>query len=262
MEFRGKRQTTQRILKRLGDRAIRSLDLYDTVADDELLFELAERGKLESLDLSSDHFTDDGLQQVVRCCPLRSLMIRRAPLVTDRLLAGIDSCPTLRELYLEHTAVTDQAIGAVGQLPDLWSLSLSHSAITDAGLQSIASTSVNLVMFDECEITGTGCSTWSMADKMSIYTKNSPFNDAGLACASKVFPRLWSLLIPQTQVSDEGLRALAGQRPASMRIMGTRITRQGVLWLIDNVALESLEVDELSPRQALEKLYELKSQLG
>jgi len=252
MEIRGKKWTNETILQRLENPKIQSLDLDDTSADDSVLVSVAEHGCLTSLDLSSDYITDEGIRAVVGGCKLRSLIIRHAPLVTDACLDDIAACSTLRELYLEGTSVTDEGIPAIGRLPSLWSLDISRTVITDVGLKEIASKQIELISFNEVAVTGLGFSTWSTKEKMSFYTEGSHLNDAGFATACKAFPFMWNVVIENTNVTNEGLRALAGQSPAMLRINGSPIDREGVIWVIENVPIQSLEADpsQISPSEA------------
>lgn len=243
MMFRGPKWTTDRILARINGRRIKSLELYDTQADDDLLLALAEVGSLTSLDVASAVITDSGVGALVGKCGLKSLMFREAPLVTDRSLKDISACTTLRELYLEGTAVTDDGIGLTSALPDLWSLDISRTQITDTGISRIASTHINLISFNDSALTGVGFSTWSVTDKMSFYTKQSSLNDEGFTVACKAFTFMWNVVIEYTEVTNSGLYALEGQSPTSIRVNGSKIDREGLVWLIENTEIQGIEAD-------------------
>lgn len=241
--FRGAKWTTERIMARMAGRRIRSLELYDTAADDDLLRALAEVGSLTTLHVSSSLITDAGVGALARKCGLQSLLIRKAPLVTNKSLRDISVCLSLKELFLGGTSVTDEGIGLVRALPDLCSLDISQTQITDNGLRRIASNRIELISFDDVAVTGTGFSTWSFPEKMSFSTKRSSLNDEGFAVACQAFPVLWNLVMEFTDVTTSGLSALAGQAPTMIRINGSKIDRRGVLWLIKNTEVESIEVD-------------------
>lgn len=243
MLFRGAKWTTSRILDRINGRRVKLLELHDTHADDDLLRALAEVGSLNSLDISSPLITDSGVGVLVRKCGLQSLLFRDAPLVTDRGLREIVSCLSLKTLSIEGTAVTDDGIGLVGKMPELCSLDISRTKITDGGLRRIASKRIDLISFNDVAVTGEGFSTWSVAEKMSLYTKQSSLNDEGFAVACRAFPYLWNLVMESTAVTNTGLRALEGQSPTMIRINGSRIDRFGVLWLIENTEAQSIEAD-------------------
>lgn len=188
MLFRGAKWTTEKILDRLTTRRVRTLELYNTSAGDDLLLELAGTGSLTALDVSSAHITDVGVQVIVRQCKLKSLMFRDAVGVTDRSMVDISGCKTLRELYLEGTSVSDDGIGHIGRLPELWSLDISRTAVTDIGLERIASDRIRLISFNDSQITGRGFSSWSVPDKFSLYTRRSQLDDEGFAVACRSFP--------------------------------------------------------------------------
>jgi hypothetical protein len=237
MIFRGAKWTTDRILSRINGRRTRSLTLYDTRADDQLLITLAELGDLTSLEVSSAFITDDGVRALVGKCPLRSLFFRSAPLVTDRSLMHISKCISLHELYLEGTAVSDDGVGVISELPNLWSLNVSRTRITDIGIRRIASTRINLVSYDETAITGVGLSTWSVKEKMSFYTNRSMLNDEGYTVACNTNPTIRQRTLnppcasrpssipsgPPESISDgiRGQEAGHGRGPASF---GTALT--------------------------------------
>ncbi|WP_145294045.1 leucine-rich repeat domain-containing protein [Planctopirus ephydatiae] len=256
MLFRGAKWTTEKILDRLTTRRVRTLELYNTSAGDDLLLELAGTGSLTALDVSSAHITDVGVQVIVRQCKLKSLMFRDAVGVTDRSMVDISGCKTLRELYLEGTSVSDDGIGHIGRLPELWSLDISRTAVTDIGLERIASDRIRLISFNDSQITGRGFSSWSVPDKFSLYTRRSQLDDEGFAVACRSFPFLWNLAIEDVPLTNKGLFSLAGQQPPSMRINGSRIDRDGVLWIIENLPVQLLETDTRQFSQADAKLYE------
>lgn len=243
MMFRGSNWTTDRILARLNGRRIKSLDLYDTRADDELLLRLSETGSLTALDVSSQWITDAGVRAIVGKCGLQSLMFRDAPFVTDRSLADIAACTTLRELYLEGTEVTEEGIPLVASLPHLWSLNMSRTKVTDIGIRRLASDRIRLVMFNESAITGIGFSTWTVKEKMSFYTKKSLLNDEGFSAACRAFSYLWNITIEETNVTNSGLYSLEGQSPTHIRVNGSKIDREGLIWLIENTEIQGIEAD-------------------
>lgn len=256
MLFRGEKWTTEKILNRLASRRVRTLELYNTSAGDDLLLELARTGSLTALDVSSAHITDVGVQAIVRQCKLKSLMFRDAVGVTDRSIVDISDCKTLRELYLEGTSVSDDGIGHIGRLPELWSLDISRTAVTDIGLERIASNRIHLISFNESKITGRGFSSWSVPDKFSLYTRRSQLDDEGFAVACRSFPLLWNLAIEEVPLTNKGLFSLAGQCPASMRINGSKIDRDGVLWIIENLPVQLLETDTQQFSAVEAKTYE------
>lgn len=243
MMFRGAKWTTDAILSKIGTRRIKSLTLYDTQADDNLLLSLASVGSLVTLDMSSEFISDTGVQAIVRQCRLQSLMFRDAPAVTDKSMSDISTCKTLKELYLDGTSITDDGIAFVSQLPGLWSLSISRTRVTDLGVRQVASDHIGLVNFDECNITGVGFSTWSVRDKMSFYTKGSSLNDEGFSVACKALKCMWNIIIEDTNVTNEGLLALKGQSTTQIRVNGSKINRDGVIWLIENTDIQGIETD-------------------
>ena len=58
-----------------------------------------------------------------------------------------------------------------------------------------------------------------------------------------MFSKMWNVVIENTRVTDVGLQALAGQSPTLIRMKGSKITREGVIWAIENTNVQSVEVD-------------------
>lgn len=252
MEFDGSNWTTEKIIEKIANRRIRSLVLADTSADDNLLIELAGRGDLTSLDITSDLITDAGVSAIAKHCQMESLMLHNAPGVTDKSMPFISTCATLRELYIANTRITDRGIGAVSELPELWSLVVSNTEISDAGIKAIASQSIDLISFEDCDVTGSGFESWSVNKKMSFYGEGSNLNDEGFsaACASLTF--MWNVVISDTNIGDEGVMALAGRGPTMIRLRGSKVTYRGIEWLVNNTPVQSIEADskQLSASQA------------
>ena len=255
MMFRGRKWTNAKLLAKLRGRRVQSLELYDTSADDDLLLAL-DVEKLTSFDLSSSLITDAGIKSLLRRCSLRSLFFRDAPLITDRSMVDICACESLRELYLAGTAVTNRGIVRVAKLPNLWSLDISRTTISDTGIARLASNQIHLISFNDSPLTGVGFSTWSVKEKVSFYTKNSSLHDEGFATACRSLSQLWNVAIENNNVTNTGLRALKGQSPTMIRINGSKIDRDGVMWLIKNTMVQSIETDPSQFSSAEAEKYE------
>jgi hypothetical protein len=256
MELRGKKWDNERALLRVKGKRPRSLELFDTEVDDTFLQEISSEKSLVSLHIASKAISDDGVIAIVKNCKLRSLMLSGVPKVSDTALDHISQCATLRELYLEGTSVTDRAIGLINRLPELWSLLIDNTKITDAGIHDVAAKTIKLVSFSNCAIQGDGFSSWRQADKMSFYTTGGPLNDAGFATACRSFTCMWNVIISNTKVSDNGIKALQGNPPTMLRINGTPITNAGVRWLIENLPIQGIDVDALQMSKEEASRYE------
>ena len=243
MEFLGREWTSKKILEEIDNREVQSIELHETLADDELLFALADRGALTSIYFCNDRVTDAGIRSISQSCLLESLILRDLPSITDKSLEAISKCQSLRELYLDGTSVSNKAIGAVGELPELWSLSISNTAITDTGIEQVRSNHIELICFDHCAVNGTGFSTWSVAEKASLYTVGSPVNDEGFSTICRAFPHLTDVAIEDTDVTNHGLQNLESHPVNLIRIHGSPIDREGVIWLLENLPLQTLECD-------------------
>lgn len=54
MELRGNRWTNDLAIEKIGDKRIRSLELFDTRIDDDFLVKAAEKGSLTSVHIESE----------------------------------------------------------------------------------------------------------------------------------------------------------------------------------------------------------------
>ena len=264
MDFRGSQWTTDKILQKIGDKRIRSLGLLETSACDRLLLELASRASsLTSLEVVSQLISDEGISEIARRSSIVSLLIHEAPRVTDAALPAIASCGSLKELYLAGTAVTDRGIGLIAELPELGALDVSNTTITDAGIHEIGSRSIDLISFDECDITGSGFATWSINAKMSFYGKDSSLNNEGFTVACQSMPWMWNVVIENTSVGDAGLMALGPDGPTSIRLRGTNVTLRGIEWLVANTPVQGIEADSSQITEAQAKgLQRVRSDLS
>lgn len=252
MELRGKRWDNERALAKIGDKRLRSLDLFDTSVDDEFLEIVGGRGALTSVHIAGETITDRGLAFLAEKNRITSFLLSGVPHATDRCLESVAQCKTIRELYLDGTSITDDGLQCVSDLPDIWSLNVSNTSITDEGIGRIASNTIQLISFDNCAIEGTGFSTWSQSDKMSFYGHGSGLTDDGFATACASLSRMWNVIISNTLIGNDGVRALAGQSPTMLRINKSKIDRAGIEWIVANIPVEGLDVDptQLSKAEA------------
>lgn len=243
-ELRGKRWDNARAIERIANKRIRSLDVFDTLVDDAFLVEVAKAGSLESLHISSDEVTDVGIIAIAENTPICSLMLSGLPKVTNNCLAAIGKCRTIHEIYLEGTQINDDSLSSLREMKQLWSLSIDNSKITDAGIRELGPNNIKLISFENCLIEGDGFSSWKQTEKMSFYGDNSGLTDEGFAICCEAFPFLWNVIISNTEVSDAGIQCLSGQKPTMLRINGTKITREGIQWIVDTIPVQGLDVDE------------------
>ncbi len=129
------------------------------------------------------------------------------------------------------------------QLPELNSLVIDNTGITDSGIYELRSNSIGLIGFANCNIEGSGFSSWKNDGKMSFYCDGSALTDNGFGIACSSFTQMWNVIISNTNVGDVGIKALSGQTPTMLRINRTRITNAGVRWIIDSLPVEGLEID-------------------
>jgi internalin A len=250
MELRGKNWDNQQALAKIGEKKVRSLNLYNTSIDDDFLAVLAPRGGLKSIHIVSEIITDRGIELLAQQNELESLLLAGVPKVTDASLDSLAHCSSIRELYLTGTAITDRRLECLKKLPKLWSLSIGNTSITDEGIRKIASRTISLISFENCAIEGHGFASWSQPDKMSFYGNGSRLTDAGFATVCASFPQLWNVVISNTRIGNDGIRALAGQAPTLLRIQKSNIDRRGIEWIVANLPVHALEVAPTQMTQA------------
>lgn len=222
-----------------------SLNLGNTTLTDEGLSALAKCSSLHSLwiessdiqgsglshlnfrnlvQLSIQHsqIDDSGLEVIAKLQPLklRQLQIGHNP-ITDSALKSLSTLATLRELDVGGTKVTSQGISELLQKIPLTSVGLNDLPWTMENLKQLPLNQSQLV---QLEMAG-----WN-------------FGDEDLR-ALPTYPKLWTLDLSRTRITDRGLPELARlPNLTNLRLDGTRVSIQGVKEILNSTKVWSLSV--------------------
>jgi hypothetical protein len=158
---------------------------YGACSDEDLLAICEFRGIRELELFGSVDLTSDGLRRIDRLQDLRVLDLTEAQLDSSGI-SLLGRCKNLEVLVLRHTQVNDDGMKHLAMLRELRELRLP-SGITSRGLKDLAPLT-----------------------KLQILTlEAASIDDEGMAVLAS-FPELRELDVSQTQVTDEGVRHLAG----------------------------------------------------
>lgn len=150
--------------------------------------------RLEVIHLAETQVNDAGLSHLKQFAQLRALELHGVP-ITDDGLAHLESLKKLVWLSLasspaQDSQLTDAGLDHLGELRDLRFLHLGGTKVTDRGL-------AKLVALNNVEWLGLGFTYEGITDE-------------GLAIISEQFPKLQTLGLLYTSVTDDGLRHLRG----------------------------------------------------
>lgn len=107
------------------------LDLSSELLTDRALQLLAERcGNLQSIDLWSKHFTDQGAAFLVAAKKLEEIWLE-CPLLTHAAVSSLASMTQLRHLLITAPTITDDAVQKVAKLPELEILCLRDTPMSE-----------------------------------------------------------------------------------------------------------------------------------
>lgn len=169
-----------------GLTTLKDLDLTETKVTDEGLVEVAKIGNLHNLNLAGCNITDEGVV-VLKALQQLSELNLSATKITDSSINELSSFSNLRRLSLANTKLTENCLGALSKLP-LSRLNLDSTAIGGAEIAK---------NFTNKELT-----------KLSL--QGSSTVDADIPGLSKTVPKVESLVLSNTKITDKGLKYLEG----------------------------------------------------
>lgn len=112
---------------------VRSVDLREGKADNDLMKHIAVLEELKELDLSYAPIDNEGVRQIAHL-PLRQLWLQSTK-ITDASAETLAPMKTLEFLALNATSISDPFLEKLPALPELTHLGLRGSKVTGAGMK-------------------------------------------------------------------------------------------------------------------------------
>jgi hypothetical protein len=185
---------------------LEELSVRSTKLSDADMTVISRMSRLKSLKLSDARVTSDGLAQLASLPRLETLGLYPLEFIA-RSSSTANGFQALKRLEIDNSPkADDEAMVAFGPLPALEELVLNLVPVGDRGLEQLLSGGkVYLLILNQSWIT-----------------------DSGLKLVAKC-PSPISLHIAGTQVTDDGLRSIAGMKFRSLVLDNTLITDDGLL---------------------------------
>lgn len=261
-------------VRHLADmRTLRKLCLLYSGVTDEGVRHLANLRDLEEIDLGGTRVTDDGVRHFAALTELRLLNLRITG-VSDDGVRHLAALTKLRALDLLNTGVGDEGVRHLAVLTDLCALDLGGTRVGDDGVRHFAALcSLQYLNLSGTKITGNAFGgipalpqlerldlsyNDDVGDELFRYLRRVPKLtrldlDGTRVSAEGLEDLAWPgslglISLRATQVSDEGLKALATCRsPLSLVLSNCRgISDAGLLYLADMKSLRNIDLDGTS----------------
>jgi tRNA A-37 threonylcarbamoyl transferase component Bud32 len=229
---------------KLPGKPVVSVSLAHTKAADADLRALAAFPQLRTLELQGTKVTDAGMKYVGELKDLQSLDLLFAP-VGDAGIKRLAGLTRLQMLTLSGRKVTDAGMRDLEKLRNLHHLALHDTAITDEGMKSLAGLAAmdNLSLISARGVGDEGMKSVARMKRLRLLDVfETRVADEGLKELAGL-PRLFSLKLGKTRVTDAGIRALAGA--AELRwldLSDTDVTDEGLKELVRHPRLSNLNL--------------------
>ena len=143
--------------------------------------------------------------------------------------------PLLERLDIDGSHITDAGLAHIAQLTSLKMLFSMCSSITEVGICHLAKLpNLSQIILQRAPgITGENFAQLTALPVQQLHLAESGITDQGLACIVATFPDLEVINIASTNVSDDGLAALANLNKAGRLHVGNPNTSdKGILHLL------------------------------
>lgn len=139
----------------------------------------------------------------------------------------------------DHTWFTKEGIALIGSLPTLTKLDLCHCMLNDEALatlsQSASKSAINYLALTDNDIEDP--ESLRVLPKLEwLFLNSNPITTAG-ATALLQFPALKYITINDTNIGDEGAKALAASRLTTLQIGNCEMSHEGMKALLANKTL-------------------------
>jgi hypothetical protein len=199
-----------------------------------------------SVSLKGTKATDAVLKDLPEFPALSRFDLRDAPNVTAAGVAALARAKKLQVVELEGVVVSDDTVKALAAATSLTELRLTGGELTDDGVKALATLTrlQTLTLAKPGAVRGTTVPALVTLKELTTLTVSGcPLGDLGGWAALKKLPKLTTLSLPRTEVTDGGLKEL-GQlaQLTSLTLDGAPITDAGLPELARLKALKSLSL--------------------
>jgi internalin A len=218
-----------RSLRRLE--TLRISGKHDSRITDAAMEHITELPNLKELSLPVAEITDLGVARLRALPQLRVLSLAYCRHVSDVGIGTLRELSSLTELDLSRTPITSDALKHLKELRSLHSLSLSSTLIDDEGLEHLSAlSSLRSLALNNTEVTDIGISSLSQLQQIThLDVGLTRITDEAIATIS-LFDKLDTLDVHETRVTDVGLGLAVRSLPRlqSLNLSGTSITDMGL----------------------------------
>ncbi len=222
-------------LKKLPE--LKTLDLSHSQITNGGLQNLRRFPKLFRVSLSDTQVSDDGLRHLAGLSELFELYLYRTK-VTGTGFRHLTNCTKLEQLDLQGSPLSDDGFLSAPQLPRLRVLRVDTTPLTNRGLQRVARYRESLEEFWAVRMRNVTEDGWKVLSELRqlkklVLAENGASVTDGVVARIAVLPKLEELYIPDSVVTDAGLRHLYGwgsdrQKPVTLNVQRTKVTIDGI----------------------------------
>jgi hypothetical protein len=181
---------------------------FNAKLTDAGLKELAHLQKVETLTISGNPITEDGLGELLALKSLRLLSLNEMK-ITDKGLETVVKIESLEALFVSSTAVTDAGLNKLIGLKKLRWLGLDQTKIGDEGIKILAKIeSLERLNLVGTKVTDAGVKTLSACKKLKVLTLQSTAITDACVPDLATLKSLRTLSVPNTKITNEGAKRL------------------------------------------------------
>ncbi len=224
---------------------------------------IAKKRVVGAVALKGAKTTDATLKDLLEFPLCTRVELRDAPNVTADGIAEVAKLKKLQVVELQGAIVSDDTAKALAAATTITELRLSEGGLTDDGVKQLAALTKlqSLTLTQNAKMKGTTIPAIVTAkDLNNLTVSNCPLGDLTGWAALKKLPKLTTLSLGQTELTDAGFKEL-GQitQLTSLSLDGSPITETGLAELTRLKALRSLKImDSKIPEKALAVLSGMK----
>jgi len=211
---------------------ITDVGLFDVTIDQEVVDYLNALPFLKRLDLQKCQFDGHILLRLSRFHYLEELHVSDCQVPLGHIVSQLDELTRLEILRLENAGISDEHLAELGQLGSVRDFYLAgNELITDRGLMYLGKLP-SLRYLDLCAVS---CSSRGMkylaplTNIRALLLSDTTIDDSGVKTISEQFPRITTLSLSNTPVSDAGMAYISNLDDLdTLNLRNTAVSDAGV----------------------------------